>query len=65
MIGAVLTSSASQNVLSETWEMSTIMPNLFISLTISLPSGVSPVVRPSRSPEEPAQLLVFECVSVM
>src|SRR5213083_1963938 len=38
--GALLVSIASQNVLSETWEMSTITPRRFSSRTTSLPKAV-------------------------
>ena len=43
-MGALLTSSASQKVLSATWEMSTIMPSRFISRTTSLPKAGEAVV---------------------
>src|SRR5207302_1615671 len=61
MTGALLIAIASQNVLSATWDMSTIMPRRFISRTTCLPKsnrlgmmdlgivdvagGISPVVR--------------------
>ena len=44
-IGALLVSSASQNVLSATCEMSTITPSRFSSRTTSLPNGGEAVVR--------------------
>src|SRR5215475_11846222 len=56
-IGALLTSRASQNVLSETWEISTIIPNRFISAIISLPSAERPLLGFFVSPEESAQWL--------
>jgi hypothetical protein len=62
--GARLTSSASKNVLSATCEMSTIMLSRFISRTTSLPNVVSPSCA-GLSPEESAQAVFSECVSVM
>src|ERR1700758_3124839 len=50
-MGARLTSRAAQNVLSETCEMSTIMPRRFISATISLPNGERPLLGLLGSPE--------------
>src|ERR1700722_10399456 len=69
MIGALLTASASQNVLSAVCEISTIIPSRFISRTTCLPNGVRPlwcsIPALSISPEESAQLLVLVWVRVM
>src|SRR5262252_100493 len=67
--GAVLTSRASQNVLSATCEISTIMPRRFISRTTSLPKSVRPlwcaILVSLISPEESAHSLVLDQVNVM
>ena len=69
MTGVRVVAMTSQKVLSETWEMSTIMPRRFISCTTCLPKGVRPswcwMVGSSMSPEESAQLLVLDQVRVM
>src|ERR1019366_6860941 len=64
-MGARLASSASQNVLSETCETSTIIPSRFISWTTSLPNGERPLLGLLSSPEESAQWLLLVWVSVM
>src|SRR2546426_12421014 len=43
--GALLAASASSNVLSETWEISTIMPSRFIRWTTCRPKSVRPFQR--------------------
>src|SRR5579864_3924424 len=64
--GALLTSNASQKVLSATWEISTIIPSRFISRTTCLPKSVNPLwcstPALSMSPDESDQLLVLEWV---
>src|SRR5207302_4847486 len=64
-IGARLTSSASSKVLSETCEMSTIMPSRFISPTTSLPNAERPLLGWLGSPDESAQCLLVDWVAVM
>ena len=64
MKGARVAFKASQNVSSEAWETSTIIPRRFISRTTSRPNSVSPPWRGS-SLEESAQPLVLLHVSVM
>ena len=64
MTGVVVTSSTSWNVLSETWEMSTIMPRRFISRTTCRPKSVRPLWR-GASVEESAQSLLRKWVRVM
>ena len=61
--GALLVSSASQNVLSATCEMSTITPSRFSSRTTSLPNAVRPLCA-GLSPDESAQLVFTLCDSV-
>ena len=56
--GAVEVLTMSQNVGSETCETSTIIPNRFISRTTLLPNSFSPRVRPTSSPDDPAQLVL-------
>ena len=64
IIGLVATSIESQNVLSDTWEMSTTMPSRFISRITSRPKRLRPLLR-DASVEASAQVLVLKCVSVM
>ena len=64
-IGALLVSRASQNVLSETWEISTIIPRRFISWTTCLPNSDSPWLAPAASPDDPAQWLLLLWVRVI
>ncbi len=69
MTGARDTFTASKNVLSETWEMSTSIPSRFISRTTSTPKGVSPpwcfTLGLSMSPEASAHSFVLLQVRVM
>ena len=62
MIGAADVSSTSQNVWSETCEMSTSMPRRFISWITERPKSDSP--RLASLPEDPAQGVSLLCVSV-
>ena len=50
MSGDLVTFSASLMVLDETWLMSTIMPNLFISLTIISPNPDKPLFKTGSLP---------------
>lgn len=61
--GARVVSSASKNVLSETCEMSTIIPRRFSSRTTSLPNDVRPSWA-GASPDESAHCVLRECVKV-
>ena len=66
--GERVTRITSRKVSSETWETSTIMPSRFISSTISSPNGVRPPCTGSGTspvPDESAQFVWNECVSVM
>lgn len=64
MTGFVVTRNTSSKVLSDTCEMSTIMPMVFISRTTCLPNSVSPLC--SGFPvDESAQSLLRKWVSVM
>ncbi len=69
MMGVRVVAMTSQKVLSDAWEMSTIMPRRFISATTCLPNRVRPLwwwtFSSSMSPEESAQLLVLDQVRVM
>ena len=64
MIGLSVTSIASQNVLSDTWEMSTTIPSRFISRMTSRPNRLSPLFL-TASVDASAQLFVLKWVSVM
>ena len=64
IIGALLTASASQNVLSETCEMSIMMPSRFMRSTTCLPKSVRPLCA-GLSVEESAQSVFTMCVKVM
>src|SRR5882724_10627481 len=69
MIGDVDVLITSQNVLSETCDTSTIIPNRFISRTTSRPNSLNPLwwgtLASPRSPEESAHSFEFDQVSVI
>src|SRR5215470_14429970 len=48
----------SQNVLSDTWDTSTIIPTRFISRTTLFPKSLRPLLAPTSSPDDPAQLVL-------
>src|SRR5437667_5592770 len=70
MMGALLVAIASQNVWSETCDMSTIMPSRFISSTTFLPNAVRPCVDGvipgvTTLPDDSAHSLEFDQLNVM
>ena len=56
MSGDLVTFRASLMVLDETWLMSTIMPNLFISLTIISPNPDKPLFKTGSLPPSASEV---------